>query len=131
MKITNISSKVIGLGRIVVLPGTTETVPEEFEKNPTIELYKEQNLITISGKAAAPAKAKKDVNVEKDVVAENVVTEKKDADDAEKLRKERLASLKGASEEDVAKLANELGINPAECKDAADALAKVKKALAK
>ena len=53
------------------------------------------------------------------------------AEEAEALRQSRLASLEGISEEDLGKLANELGINPAECKDQADVLKKVKAALKK
>lgn len=43
----------------------------------------------------------------------------------------RLAALEGISEEALGKMANELGINPAECKDQADVLKKVKAALKK
>ena len=57
--------------------------------------------------------------------------EKKAAEEAEALRKARLASLEGISEEALGSLANELGINPAECKDQKDVLRKVKAALKK
>lgn len=60
------------------------------------------------------------------------VTEKDDLDDAaaaEALRQARLASLKGITDEALGSLAVELGINPAECKDQADVLKKVKAAL--
>lgn len=43
----------------------------------------------------------------------------------------RLASLEGISEEALARLANELGINYAKCKDQADVLKKVRAALEK
>lgn len=46
-------------------------------------------------------------------------------------KKAKLDSLKDASDEDVAALAQELGINPAECKDLADVRKKVKAALSK
>ena len=62
----------------------------------------------------------------------NPVTEKDDLDDAaaaEALRQARLASLKGITDEALGSLAIELGINPAECKDQADVLKKVKAAL--
>ena len=48
-----------------------------------------------------------------------------------KIRKNRLASLKNISDEDLAKLAEELEINPADCIDSADMLKKVRAALSK
>ena len=63
--------------------------------------------------------------------AEALAAEKKAGEDAEALRQARLASLNGISEEDLGRLANEIGINPADCKDQADVLKKVKAALKK
>lgn len=117
MKITNKSNKVIGIGSLTLLPNATEDIPKELEGHSSLELYKSVGLVEITGKKTA-------VPVAADAKAEDNA-----AEDAEALRKARMASLKGISEEDLAKLADELGINPAECKDQADVLKKVKAAL--
>ncbi len=117
MKITNKSNKVIGIRQLIVLPEETKEIPKELEGHSSLELYKSIGLIEISGKKSAVA----DTSEEK--VGVDV------AGDAETLRKARLASLKGISEEDLAKLADELGVNMAECKDQADVLKKVKATL--
>lgn len=106
IKMTNLSEKVIGVGEVTVLPGETKEVPIAFETSPILEVYKNMGLVSLSGKPTAAAKAA-----------------------AEK--KAKLDSLKDASDEDVAALAQELGINPAECKDLADVRKKVKAALSK
>ena len=125
MKIENISSKIIGIGEVTVLPGETQDVPVAFERSPILEVYKKANLAKITGKASTPSKTAKEIADEK------AEAEKKAAEEAEVLRKARLDSLEGASAEDIGKLAIELGINPAECKDEADVLKKVKAALKK
>lgn len=106
IKMTNLSEKVIGVGEATVLPGETKEVPRAFETSPILEVYKNMGLVSLSGKPTAATKA----------VAE---------------KKAKLDSLKDASDEDVAALAQELGINPAECKDLADVRKKVKAALSK
>lgn len=106
IKMTNLSEKVIGVGEVTVLPGETKEVPVAFETSPILEVYKNMGLVSLSGKATAATKAA-----------------------AEK--KAKLDSLKDASDEEVAALAQELGINPAECKDLADVRKKVKAALSK
>lgn len=106
IKMTNLSEKVIGVGEVTVLPGETKEVPIAFETSPILEVYKNMGLVSLSGKPTAATKAA-----------------------AEK--KAKLDSLKDASDEDVAALAQELGINPAECKDLADVRKKVKAALSK
>ena len=125
MKIKNVSTKIIGIGNLTVLPGETKDVPVGYETNPVLSVYKKCGIAEIVGKASTPTKTKEQIANEK------AEAEKKAAEEAEALRKERLASLEGASDEDVAMLANELGINPAECKDQADVLKKVKAALKK
>ena len=125
MKIKNLSNKIIGVGDITVLPGKTETVPVGYETNPVLAVYKKCGIAEISGKPSASEKSAEQK------AAEKAEAEAKAAEEAENLRNARLASLEGASEEDVARLANELGINPAECKDGADVLKKVKAALKK
>ena len=106
LSITNISEKVIGIGNVTVLPGETQGVPKDFETNPVLLVYTNLGLVTLSKTTEAAA-------------------------NAEEERKAKLASLKDASDEDVAALAKELGINPAECKDQADVRKKVKAALSK
>ena len=135
MKIENTSSgKIIGIGEVSVLPGETKEIPEAYETSPILEVYRKQGFAKITGKPKAVQKAE-----EKAAADENIKmnydklfsAEKKAAEEAEALRQSRLASLEGISEEDLGKLANELGINPAECKDQADVLKKVKAALKK
>ena len=75
--------------------------------------------------AAETAAAKAETEPEKEEA------EKKAREEAEDLRQARLASLNGISEEALGRLAVELGINPADCKDQADVLKKVKAALKK
>lgn len=125
MKIENIGGKIIGIGEVTVLPGETKEIPKSHETSPILEVYKNLGMAKITGKATAPAKTAEQIAEEK------AAAEKKAAEEAEALRQARLASLEGISEEDLGKLANELGINPAECKDQADVLKKVKAALKK
>jgi hypothetical protein len=119
IKMTNLSEKVIGVGEVTVLPGETKEVPIAFETSPILEVYKNMGLVSLSGKSTAATKA----------AAEKKAEEDKTKAAAEK--KAKLDSLKDASDEDVAALAQELGINPAECKDLADVRKKVKAALSK
>lgn len=126
MKIENISTgKIIGIGDVTVLPGETKDIPEAYETSPILEVYKKNGFARITGKPKAVEKS------EAEKAAEKAAAEKKAAEEAEKLRQARLASLEGISEDDLGKMANELGINPAECKDQADVLKKVKAALKK
>lgn len=126
MKIENISDgKIIGIGDVTVLPGEVKDIPKAYETSPILEVYKKCGLAKITGKASTPVKT------DEEIAAEKAAAAKKAADEAEALRQARLKSLDGISEEDLGKLANELGINPAECKDQADVLKKVKAALKK
>lgn len=125
IKMTNLSEKVIGVGEATVLPGETKEVPRAFETSPILEVYKNMGLVSLSGKPTAATKAVAEKKAEEDKAKAEV--EAKAA--AEK--KAKLDSLKDASDEDVASLAQELGINPAECKDLTDVRKKVKAALSK
>lgn len=125
IKMTNLSEKVIGVGEVTVLPGETKEVPTAFETSPILEVYKNMGLVSLSGKSTAATKAAAEKKAEEDKA--KAEAEAKTA--AEK--KAKLDSLKDASDEDVAALAQELGINPAECKDLADVRKKVKAALSK
>lgn len=125
IKMTNLSEKVIGVGEVTVLPGETKEVPIAFETSPILEVYKNMGLVSLSGKSTAATKAAAEKKAEEDKA--KAEAEAKAA--AEK--KAKLDSLKDASDEDVAALAQKLGINPAECKDLADVRKKVKAALSK
>ena len=125
IKMTNLSEKVIGVGEATVLPGETKEVPRAFETSPILEVYKNMGLVSLSGKPTAATKTATEKKAEEDKA--KVEADAKAA--AEK--KAKLDSLKDASDEDVAALAQELGINPAECKDLADVRKKVKAALSK
>jgi hypothetical protein len=119
IKVKNISEKIIGIGDVTILPEEVKEVPVSYETNPILEVYKDIKLITVSGKPTADKLADEGNAVQ---------------DDNEKLLAERKAkaeSLKDATDEEVAALAKELGINPAECKDQADVKKKVKAALLK
>jgi len=105
VKLKNISEKIIGVGDVIILPEETKEIPAVFERSPILEIYKEMGLVTMSGKPTSEV-------IEAD-------------------KKTKLDSLKDASDEDVASLAKELGINPADCKDLADVRKKVKAALSK
>lgn len=125
IKMTNLSEKVIGVGEATVLPGETKEVPRAFETSPILEVYKNMGLVSLSGKPTAATKAVAEKKAEEDKA--KAEAEAKAA--AEK--KAKLDSLKDASDEDVAALSQELGINPAECKDLTDVRKKVKAALSK
>lgn len=125
IKMTNLSEKVIGVGEVTVLPGETKEVPIAFETSPILEVYKNMGLVSLSGKSTAATKAAAEKKAEEDKA--KAEAEAKAA--AEK--KAKLDSLKDASDEDVSALAQELGINLAECKDLADVRKKVKAALSK
>lgn len=126
MKIENISEgKIIGIGNVTVLPGEVKDIPKAYETSPVLEVYKRCGLAKITGKASAAAKSAEEIAAEQEAAA------RKAKEEAEALRQARIASLNGISEENLAKLANELGINPAECKDQADVLKRVKEALKK
>lgn len=125
IKMTNLSEKVIGVGEVTVLPGETKEVPVAFETSPILEVYKNMGLVSLSGKTSAASKAAAEKKADEDKA--KAEAEAKVA--AEK--KAKLDSLKDASDEDVAALAQELGINPADCKDLADVRKKVKAALSK
>lgn len=125
IKMTNLSEKVIGVGEVTVLPGETKEVPLAFETSPILEVYKNMGLVFLSDKSTAATKAAAEKKAEEDKA--KAEAEAKAATE----KKAKLDSLKDASDEDVAALAQELGINPAECKDLADVRKKVKAALSK
>lgn len=124
MKLENISEgKIIGIGDVTVLPGEVKDIPQEHETNPILEVYRKCGLVRLIGKAAA--------KTDGEMAAKKEIAGKKDAGEAETLRQARLKALDGLGEEELGALANELGINPAECRDQADVLKKVRAALKK
>ena len=160
MKIENIGSKIIGIGEVTVLPGETKEIPKAYETSPILEVYRQCGAARITGnpptayrnpssdeeeRAVAIEKAaakEREVSKERAAVKKKAESEKKAdvkgaedgkraADEAETLRQTRLAMLKGISEDGLIKLAGDLGINFADCKDSADMLVKVEEALKK
>lgn len=130
MKITNISEgKIFNVGDVTVMPGETKEVPAAYETNPTLAIYESMGIAKIIGKPGKQSKDPEQAAAEK-AAAEKAAAEKAAAE-AEELRKARLATVDKLNEEELGKLANELGINPADCKDQADVLKKVKAALKK
>ncbi len=125
MKIENISEgKVIGIGTITVLPGETKEIPDSFERSPVLEVYKRMGLARITGKPFCT-----DVDIKAAEMEE--AAEKRTREELEALRQARLAALNTLNVEELGRLAVELGINPADCKDQADVLKKVRAALKK
>lgn len=129
MKIKNISDgKIIGIGGVTVLPGDTKEIPKTYETSPILEVYKRMRLVQIIGKPSGTGMT----GSEADALAHaEAAVLKKAQEDAEALRQARLASLNTMNEEELGRMANELGINPADCKDQADVLKKVRAALKK
>jgi hypothetical protein len=126
MQIENTTKgKIIGVGDVTVLPGEIKDIPGDYENNPVLDIYVKKGFARISGGAKAIEKSNEEIAVEK------ASAEAQAKADAEALRQARLAALSGISEEDLGKMALELGINPADCKDQADVLKKVKAALKK
>lgn len=127
MQLENISNgKIIGIGEVTILPGETKAVPTAYETNPALGVYVKQGFARLIGEVSAPAKS------EAEIAAEKAAAEAKAKEDAEILRKARLKALSnGVSDEELGAMASELGINPADCKDQADVLKKVKAALRK
>ena len=123
MKIKNISKKIIGIGELVLLPHEAGVVPEAYSKSIVLDIYRSNGLIEVLVESEDNKAEGDDGLPEEADIASGEATET--------LRKARLASLKGISDQDLGKLANELGINPADCKDMADMLKKVKDALKK
>ena len=100
MKITNISEKVIGFGDKPVLPGDSLDVPAEYEGNPIIDTYKDLGMVTVSGASPKKKAAKK-------AAADDAKDDSSIAD----LRKAQLEALPNMSDEEVAGLAKELGVD--------------------
>lgn len=147
MKIENIGNKIIGIGEVTVLPGETKEVPKAYETSPILEVYKQCGAAKIIGTPVVSRNTQEDAEekvvtkeketargkaaAKKKVEVEKAEDGKKAADEAEALRQTRLAMLNGISEDGLIKLAGDLGINFADCKDSADMLKKVEEVLKK
>lgn len=132
MKVLNVSDgKIIGIGKVTVLPGKEEVIPAEYENSPVLNVYVNAGLIKILD--APKEKTAEEIAKEKELAKKLAEEEAAKAKaEAEALRKARLEAVNaGMSDEELGKLANELGITPADCKDQADVLKKVKAALKK
>ena len=125
MNAKNISNKIVNFGETIILPGESKTIPAEFERNPVIAYYYLNGILRVDGEPSVPVKTTEEIKAEKEAAAERALAAE------EAIRQQRLASLDGISDEGLASLADELGINPASCKDTADILKKVKAALKK
>ncbi len=133
MKVTNKSNKVIGFGEVTILPGKTEEIPVAYEKSPVLDFYKKNNFITVTGKPSIPDKTPEQIAAEKTEAEKKAVEEK---EIARNLAETFVNSLKAGSltdkeEYELCRVAELYGVNPAECKDQADVLKKVKAALKK
>lgn len=124
IKVKNLSNKVIGFGEVNILPGETREIPQDYERNPAIDHYQRLGLIKCSGN---PTLTEEEMN--RALEEQRKVQEEAEKKAAEELKKERTAILQKGDAEEVASLAMELGINPADCKDQADVVKKVKAAL--
>ena len=59
MLVKNIGSKIIGFGKLMILPGDSALLPAEYsEKHPVVGYYLQKGYLEACGKAAAPVKAK-------------------------------------------------------------------------
>lgn len=137
MKIENIGSKIIGIGEVTVLPGETKDIPKAYETSPILEVYRQCGAAKIIGTPSEVSRNVRSDTEEKAISRKKAETKKKAEDgkkaedEAEALRKTRLAMLNGISEDGLIKLAGDLGITFADCKDSSDMLKKVEEALKK
>lgn len=133
--------KQCGAARIIgTLPTAyRNTLSDEEERTAVREKATAKGSTGAKEKAAAKestavkekAAAKKKAESEKKADIKEAEGGEGAADEAEALRQTRLAMLNGISEEGLIKLAGDLGINFADCKDSADMLVKVEEALKK
>lgn len=132
--------KQCGAARIIGTPPTAyrNTLSDEEERTAVREAAakgstgaKEKAAAKESTAAKEKAAAKKKAESEKKADIKEAEGREGVVDEAEALRQTRLAMLNGISEEGLIKLAGDLGINFAECKDSADMLVKVEEVLKK
>lgn len=46
--ITNKGTKIISIGTVLLLPGETKPLPEEYEKSETLDFFQERGVVKIS-----------------------------------------------------------------------------------
>ncbi len=46
--VTNQGSKIISIGSLILLPGETKPLPEEYEKSETLDFFQERGVVKIS-----------------------------------------------------------------------------------
>ena len=137
--VANVSaSKPIGIGSVTILPGESKAVPEAYANHPILKLYVEKGFVRVTEVPDVKEyyTSEQVVNAldkmkTPDTNDSDATEESAPEDAAEALRKARLASLNGLDEAALGKLAEEIGINPADCKDTADMRKKVRAALKK
>lgn len=128
MKVKNLQARVIGIGDVTILPDQEKEIPKKYEKNPALADYEALGFISIT-RDPAPKPAEKTEKPEKK--AEPAVKRDQHAD--AKTRKSQLLKEvnDNVSEERLAAIAKELGINMATVKSQAGLLKKVKTELSK
>lgn len=120
MKLKNNSkSKIIGIGEVTILPEKTATIHDRYREHPIVKFYINRKMVSVIEEPVEIPVETNDGNSNRDTV------------DLEVIRKARLASLKDITDENLSKLAEELGISPSECVDIADMTKKVRAALRK
>ena len=130
MKIKNISNKIIGIGDFILLPDETQDIPSKFAESTAVSIYKSARFIEIIAQDEKTEPATKTAK-ETEVAPVEEVAKETVEETAEETKEDKLARLKDATDEEVAAMAKELGINMATCKTQADVRKKVTKALSK
>ncbi len=132
VSVKNISDgKIVGIGEVVVLPGETKAVGDEYAHSASLKAYEDAGFISIIGDAKEAPRGYTETT---EASTEEVTPDNTDDDSEDailELRKSQIKALPKMNEEEVGKIAKELGINPADCKDAADVKKKVKAELTK
>lgn len=133
MRVKNITEgKVFGIGEVNVLPDETVIVPQGYESSPVIEILRKANMLEVIQDEVAKKNTADDKAKAEEIAKAEAEKKAKAEADAEALRLARLEAVNnGLNDEELGQLANELGINPADCKNQADVLKKVKAALKK
>lgn len=95
MKVTNIGTKIVNIGSEALLPGKTIDLASEFEGNDVLNTLAEMNLISISGKKAAP-KAADDSEAKKRAAAEAAAKKAAEEEAAKKAAEEAAKNAGGS-----------------------------------
>lgn len=95
MKVTNIGTKIVNIGSDALLPGKTIDLDPKFEGNDVLTTLAEMNLISISGKKAAPKPAD-DSEAKKRAAAEAAAKKTADEEAAKKTAEEAAKNASGS-----------------------------------